>query len=105
MQIEWDEVWARGAVIDDYNVEIQSALGDWQTMALCSGDGLLCSIDMISLYDAPISLLFNDPILVRVSATNLIGTSVWSDTEQSTTLRQVPQKMNNPARGALTSEL
>jgi hypothetical protein len=101
--IEWSEAWYRGAEVTDHIVQIKTKANAWIDMAQCTGAGLSCSIDMLTL-QVLTQLDFNDPIQIRITAINLIGQSLWSDINTDETIRQIPGKMHNPSRGALTSE-
>lgn len=64
----------------------------------------VCSIPMLRFLQTPINLVLGSPILVRISAFNVIGVSELSIVNAPTTLvNTVPLKPDTPYRGTLTN--
>jgi len=60
---------------------------------------------MSILSTSPYDLLFDTLILVRISATNSAGTSIWSSENTSgARVRAAPDKMETPFKGLAISE-
>jgi hypothetical protein len=84
-----------GSPVLSYSIEFKSNDGFYYPTADCveslaqnPDTTFTCSVYFTSLRVSPFWLAFNDPVEVRISATNAIGTSRYSETNKEGSLVQ-----------------
>lgn len=113
-KITWSLPKNNGDVVTEYKIEIYSNPNSaWNTeLSTCDGansDVVLyrtCSIPVNTLYLAPHNLIYQQFVLVRVAAKNVIGfgsSGANSAAVSNTLLKSKPFAMSAPTRGTSTS--
>jgi len=103
--ITWTAPDERGDTITAYLIEIANKAGDsWTTHTSCDGsspsviEALRCVVPMSALTEVPFNYVFDDLVVVRVSASNSFGFGVKSPASDETgaRVRSVPSQMLPP---------
>ena len=100
--VQWNKPASNGADILSYTIEFNSVSG-WQAAGSCNGleDAQIvltqtCTVSMSTFTDE-FGLTLHDLIQVRVSATNSIGTGIWSVVNTlGARVRGIPGQMSSP---------
>ena len=101
--ISWIEPDTNGDPITAYTVEIQSKTDSTWVVGACSDSP--CSVDMLSLGEAPYGYARDDLIIVRAKATNTLGIGPYSNENSvGATLRTLSDAPGAVTRGSETSE-
>lgn len=105
VEIAWIAPDERGDTITSYLIEIANKAGDsWTTHASCDGslpsviEALRCVVPMSALTQEPFNYVFDDLVVVRVSAANSFGFGAKSPASDETgaRVRSVPSQMLPP---------
>jgi len=98
--ITWQAPYFNGASIDAYQVEVMDSNGLWKDFDTTETSTV---VSMATLIDE-LGLSYEDLVVVRVSASNLMGQGPWSMSNTAGALvRTVPQKMLTVSKGSLST--
>jgi hypothetical protein len=107
--IAWDAPYENGSAITQYSIEILDSSDLWNQAAEC--DGSLASVVAARQCVVPMDTLtslygyqFDELVLVRISATNLLGQGPWSGSNsEGAKIRARPAQMETVVIGALST--
>jgi len=109
VKVAWLAPYENGATISAYYIEIKDQSGNWQTTPECDGstaqviNALSCVVSMDTL-SLSYGLAFNEIVIVRISAQNIMGQGAWSQSNTSgAKLRQRPTKMTQVSKNSQLS--